>query len=251
MRRVSPLTFVREVVSPAAASAHQANWREFQSPSWPSARRRGARVSACDCEPSRAMAVKTPRHGPASASAKIKPLPRARTDAAHPELLQLRVECAHLKQELAGAQVSLEEGDRRVLQLEGEVAVLRAELEAMRATESGSTRGKRSLLDQIREANDALEAEMHGAVPSSPSPPALATPFFLPADGVCDFFLSHTQRDDAAKVLVSELWTGFKDMGKTCWLDVKMSACDMQACTGSHRCHCACRGRSHEYAAAL
>ena len=44
-----------------------------------------------------------------------------------------------------------------------------------------------------------------------------------------DFFLSHTQRDAEAKVIAQMLYSGMKDLGKTCWLDVMMQARDINA----------------------
>jgi hypothetical protein len=44
-----------------------------------------------------------------------------------------------------------------------------------------------------------------------------------------DFFLSHTQRDDAAKLLATELYSALAEAGKRCWLDVKMDRCDRAA----------------------
>ena len=44
-----------------------------------------------------------------------------------------------------------------------------------------------------------------------------------------DFFLSHTQRDAEAKVMVESTYYAFEKLGKTCWLDVKMSHCDEAA----------------------
>jgi hypothetical protein len=40
------------------------------------------------------------------------------------------------------------------------------------------------------------------------------------------FFLSHTQRDDGAKLLATEIFHGLEKLGYRCWLDVKMSRCD-------------------------
>jgi hypothetical protein len=44
-----------------------------------------------------------------------------------------------------------------------------------------------------------------------------------------DFFLSHTQRDDASKLLATELYSALTEAGKRCWLDVKMDRCDRAA----------------------
>jgi len=48
-------------------------------------------------------------------------------------------------------------------------------------------------------------------------------------DSICNFFLSHTQRDDAAKLIATELYSVMAEAGKTCWLDVKMERCDRAA----------------------
>ena len=48
--------------------------------------------------------------------------------------------------------------------------------------------------------------------------------------GQWHFFLSHTQQDPAAKLMVTELWSGmFRYFNIGCWLDVKMQAKDMDA----------------------
>jgi len=48
--------------------------------------------------------------------------------------------------------------------------------------------------------------------------------------GAWHFFISHTQRDEAAKLIATELWAEFKaSFHATCWLDVKMEARDMEA----------------------
>ena len=54
-----------------------------------------------------------------------------------------------------------------------------------------------------------------------------------------DFFLSHTQRDAEAKVIAQMLYSGMKDLGKTCWLDVMMQARDINAMKeGVINCKC-------------
>ena len=75
------------------------------------------------------------------------------------------------------------------------------------------------LKEVTRDAEDleALEAEIAG--PST----------VLNAPGHWDFFISHTQQDDAAKLLASELWAELGRMGHKCWLDVKMNVCDQGA----------------------
>ena len=49
------------------------------------------------------------------------------------------------------------------------------------------------------------------------------------ADGQHSFFLSHTQRDAEAKLMVSEVYYEMEKLDKSCWLDVKMPACDEAA----------------------
>ena len=48
-------------------------------------------------------------------------------------------------------------------------------------------------------------------------------------EGAKDLFLSHTQRDADAKVMVSDVYYEMEKLGKTCWLDVKMLHCDEAA----------------------
>jgi len=44
-----------------------------------------------------------------------------------------------------------------------------------------------------------------------------------------DVFLSYTQRDNAAKLLATDLYYVLSEAGKRCWLDVKMDRCDRAA----------------------
>ena len=57
--------------------------------------------------------------------------------------------------------------------------------------------------------------------------------------GAWHFFLSHTQRDAAAKLLASEIWAELKEMNHGSWLDVKMPARDEAAMkAGVEDCQC-------------
>lgn len=42
------------------------------------------------------------------------------------------------------------------------------------------------------------------------------------APGCWDFFISHTQRNDGAKLLAAELYASLKELGHSVWFDVKM-----------------------------
>ena len=44
-----------------------------------------------------------------------------------------------------------------------------------------------------------------------------------------DYFLSHTQQDELAKVMVESVYYEMQKLGKSCWLDVKMPVCDVAA----------------------
>ena len=66
--------------------------------------------------------------------------------------------------------------------------------------------------------------------PVSPSPCWQAATAAAQASGSLFGFLSHTQRDDAAKLLASELWAELKmKHGLDSWLDVKMPSRDSGA----------------------
>ena len=60
--------------------------------------------------------------------------------------------------------------------------------------------------------------------PKKPIPNAINQP------GAWHFFISHTQRDDSAKLMATELWAGFKkSFDAECWLDVQLPTRDMDA----------------------
>ena len=58
---------------------------------------------------------------------------------------------------------------------------------------------------------------------------AQLTPSVKNPPGHWDFFLSHTQRDDKAVMLAELLIGNLQQMGKTVWLDVRMSRRDRAA----------------------
>jgi hypothetical protein len=66
----------------------------------------------------------------------------------------------------------------------------------------------------------SVYGEMRAEVGLSPVDAAAAGPFS---------FLSHTQRDPAAKLLATEIYEGFAKRQKPCWLDVKMDERDEAA----------------------
>merc|ERR1712232_570274 len=81
----------------------------------------------------------------------------------------------------------------------------------------------RRYLEQISNASDLFEAIQFDFLQQADEVKISATkPNY-------NFFLSHTQRDNAAKLLATELYSELAEAGKRCWLDVKMDRCDRAA----------------------
>jgi len=87
-----------------------------------------------------------------------------------------------------------------------------------------SSARKSTAWDAARNAQAAAHVVGHFTPPPAPADGVINVP------GAWHFFLSHTQRDESAKTLATEIWAEMKTIfNATSWLDVKMQKRDMAA----------------------
>ena len=85
-------------------------------------------------------------------------------------------------------------------------------------TEDIAAIARRTNTRQFREVRNSLRAS--GELPAQRELSAHAP---INSPGSWNLFVSYTQRDEAAKTIAETIFSGMKDKGYICWLDVKMT----------------------------
>lgn len=133
---------------------------------------------------------------------------------------------AQRRRTIRGVSRTTEVGDVILLFIEGNKAALEFMVTSVIGDKCSDEES-----DESSDEDGDEEGDEEGDEQGGESPTSCATVGAAQVDQDCtDFFLSHTQRDDGAKLMASELYLEFNmQCGKSCWLDVKMKQCDIGA----------------------